>query len=106
MADFHTDRSRHRNPRDTHDVRFRVAPPTSRRPAPRGGGADPARGCPRPRAARVGPARERAISGGVVVLPGKVPGFYLEQLAQATVLAVPGVEVLRNVLRVNAPGQP
>jgi osmotically-inducible protein OsmY len=40
------------------------------------------------------------VEGSVVVLQGKVPSFYLKQMAQATVMAVPGVEVLRNELQV------
>jgi osmotically-inducible protein OsmY len=41
--------------------------------------------------------------GDVVVLRGRVPSFYLKQLAQAIVLAVPGVEGLRNELEVYVP---
>jgi osmotically-inducible protein OsmY len=41
-----------------------------------------------------------AIEGGSVVLRGKVPSFYLKQMAQTTVMAVPGVEVMRNELQV------
>lgn len=37
---------------------------------------------------------------GRVVLRGTVPSFYLKQLAQVTVMAVPGVELVRNELRV------
>jgi osmotically-inducible protein OsmY len=40
--------------------------------------------------------------GGCVVLRGVVPSYYLKQLAQVTALAVPGVETLRNDLRVTA----
>lgn len=38
--------------------------------------------------------------GGCVVLRGVVPSYYLKQLALMTVLAVPGVEEVRNELRV------
>jgi osmotically-inducible protein OsmY len=38
--------------------------------------------------------------GGRVVLQGKVPSYYLKQVAQTIAMAVPGVEVLRNELRV------
>jgi osmotically-inducible protein OsmY len=41
-----------------------------------------------------------AIEGGSVVLRGKVPSFYLKQMAQAAVMAVPDVEVMRNELQV------
>jgi osmotically-inducible protein OsmY len=41
-------------------------------------------------------------TGGAVVLRGTVPSFHLKQLAQVTVMAVPGVEVLRNELDVAA----
>lgn len=40
------------------------------------------------------------IDGGAIVLRGQVPSYYLKQLAQVTVLAVPGVEVVRNDLQV------
>lgn len=35
-----------------------------------------------------------------LVLRGDVPSYYLKQLAQVTVMAVPGVPGLRNELRV------
>jgi osmotically-inducible protein OsmY len=38
--------------------------------------------------------------GEVVVLQGKVPSYYLKQMAQVTVMTVPGVEALRNELEV------
>jgi len=44
-----------------------------------------------------------ATAGDVVVLRGRVPSFYLKQIAQETVLAVPGVGVLRNELEVRVP---
>jgi osmotically-inducible protein OsmY len=36
----------------------------------------------------------------VIVLRGKVPSFYLKQMAQVTVMAVPGIELVRNELEV------
>ena len=36
----------------------------------------------------------------VIVLQGKVPSFYLKQMAQVTVMAVPGIELVRNELEV------
>jgi osmotically-inducible protein OsmY len=44
-----------------------------------------------------------ATEGDAVVLRGRVPSFYLKQVAQETVLAVPGVAVLRNELDVLIP---
>jgi hypothetical protein len=41
-----------------------------------------------------------AHDGGCIVLSGSVPSFYLKQMAQTVVLAVPGVVALRNDLRV------
>lgn len=35
-----------------------------------------------------------------IVIRGKVPSFYLKQMAQVTVMAVPGVELVRNELEV------
>jgi osmotically-inducible protein OsmY len=43
---------------------------------------------------------EISTEGGCVVLRGRVPSFYLKQLALGTVLAVPGVKGLRNELEV------
>jgi osmotically-inducible protein OsmY len=43
---------------------------------------------------------EVSVEGGVVVLRGRVPSFYLKQLAQVTVIAVAGVGPLRNELQV------
>ncbi len=43
--------------------------------------------------------------GGCVVLRGRVPSYYLKQLAQVTALAVPGVGVLKNELRVEGGGR-
>ncbi|MBA4187815.1 MAG: hypothetical protein C0467_07330 [Planctomycetaceae bacterium] len=42
---------------------------------------------------------------GVVLLQGTVPSFYLKQLAQVTVLAVPGVKLVRNELQVDGSGR-
>jgi osmotically-inducible protein OsmY len=42
--------------------------------------------------------------GRLVMLSGRVPTYYLKQVAQATVLAVPGVHQVRNDLDVNRPG--
>jgi osmotically-inducible protein OsmY len=38
--------------------------------------------------------------GGCFILRGRVPSFYIKQLAQVAVMAVPGVDVLRNELEV------
>jgi osmotically-inducible protein OsmY len=38
--------------------------------------------------------------GGAVRLEGTVPSYYLKQMAQEVVMTVPGVEVVRNELRV------
>jgi osmotically-inducible protein OsmY len=38
-----------------------------------------------------------------VVLSGRVPTYYLKQIAQATALAVPGVHQVRNDLEVGRP---
>ena len=43
--------------------------------------------------------------GGVAVLRGNVPSFYLKQMAQETVMAVPGVEGVRNELQVEGGGR-
>jgi osmotically-inducible protein OsmY len=45
-------------------------------------------------------AVEVSASGGVVILQGRVPTYYLKQLAQATVMEVPGVQELRNDVEV------
>jgi hypothetical protein len=39
-------------------------------------------------------------AGGIVILRGRVSSYYLKQLAQATVLALPGVDEVRNELDV------
>ena len=36
----------------------------------------------------------------LIVLQGRVPSFYLKQMAQVTVMAVPGIELVRNDLEV------
>jgi len=41
-----------------------------------------------------------AASAGVVVLGGRVSSYYLKQVAQAAVLAVPGAHQIRNGLAV------
>jgi osmotically-inducible protein OsmY len=40
------------------------------------------------------------IEGQVVVLQGKVPSYYLKQMAQVTAMSVAGVEFLRNEVQV------
>lgn len=40
----------------------------------------------------------------VIALSGEVPSFFLKQLAQATVLVVPGVARVQNYLRVSGEG--
>ena len=40
----------------------------------------------------------------LVILKGRVPSYYLKQVAQATALAVPGVPQVRNHLEVGRPG--
>ena len=46
-----------------------------------------------------------AADGGTVVLRGVVPSFYLKQLAQMTVMALPGVATVRNELQVRGGGR-
>jgi osmotically-inducible protein OsmY len=48
---------------------------------------------------------EVVTEDAVIVLRGRVPSYYLKQIAQATVMAVAGVEVLRNELQVEGGGQ-
>jgi osmotically-inducible protein OsmY len=45
-------------------------------------------------------AVEVSACGGLVILQGRVPTYYLKQLAQATVVEVPGVQELRNDVEV------
>ncbi|MCA9119602.1 MAG: BON domain-containing protein [Planctomycetaceae bacterium] len=40
------------------------------------------------------------IDGGTVVLHGRVPSYYLKQLAQVKVTCVPGVECVENRIEV------
>ena len=40
------------------------------------------------------------VEAGSIVLRGKLPSFYLKQVAQTIVLTVPGVATLRNELHV------
>ena len=42
-----------------------------------------------------------AVSGAEVALLGRVPTYYLKQLAQSLVLGIEGVESLRNELEVS-----
>jgi osmotically-inducible protein OsmY len=52
-----------------------------------------------------GPLRsiEVAVHARVVILVGQVPSYYLKQVAQTTVLAVPGAHQVRNDLDVGRP---
>jgi osmotically-inducible protein OsmY len=43
------------------------------------------------------------VQGRMVMLTGRVPSYYLKQLAQATALAVPGAKQVRNDLEVGRP---
>jgi osmotically-inducible protein OsmY len=54
------------------------------------------------RATRHGPLRRVAVTvhARLVTLEGRVPSYYLKQLAQATALAAPGVDHVRNDLDV------
>jgi hypothetical protein len=42
-------------------------------------------------------------SGGILTLKGRVPTYYLKQLAQASVASVPGVIEVHNRVEVTAP---
>jgi len=44
-----------------------------------------------------------SASAGVVILLGRVPSYYLKQIAQATALAVPGAHQIHNGLDVVQP---
>jgi len=46
------------------------------------------------------------VSGGTVLLQGKVPTYYLKQLAQAAALATEGVEEVTNEIEVICPNLP
>jgi hypothetical protein len=43
---------------------------------------------------------EVAVQGRLVILEGRVPSYFLKQVAQATALAVPGTRQVRNNLDV------
>jgi osmotically-inducible protein OsmY len=45
-------------------------------------------------------AVEVSVCGGVVILQGRVPSYYLKQLAQATAMEIAGVRELRNDVEV------
>jgi osmotically-inducible protein OsmY len=45
-------------------------------------------------------AIEVSVMGRLVILRGRVPSYYMKQLAQAAVLDVPGVHELRNDVQV------
>jgi osmotically-inducible protein OsmY len=45
------------------------------------------------------------VEDGVIILRGKVPSYYLKQLAQAIVMGIAGVRLLRNELRVEGGDQ-
>ena len=44
------------------------------------------------------------VQARLVILAGRVPSYYLKQVAQTTVLAVPEVRQVRNDLEVSLPG--
>ena len=45
------------------------------------------------------------VSGRAVILSGSVPSFFLKQLALVTIMAVPGVELVKNRLEVHGGSQ-
>jgi osmotically-inducible protein OsmY len=47
---------------------------------------------------------EVTVHARVVILAGRVPSYYLKQVAQTTALAVPGAQQVRNDLQVGRPG--
>jgi osmotically-inducible protein OsmY len=53
-----------------------------------------------------GPLRgiEVTVRARAVVLAGRVPSYYLKQIAQAAALAVPGIDQIHNGLEVVKPG--
>ena len=57
------------------------------------------------RATGYGPLRGIAVTvrARLVVLGGRVPSYYLKQVAQTTALAVPGTRQVRNDLDVGRP---
>jgi hypothetical protein len=58
------------------------------------------------RATGYGPLRgvEVTVHARLVILGGRVPSYYLKQVAQVTALAVPGARLIRNDLDVGRPG--
>jgi osmotically-inducible protein OsmY len=48
-------------------------------------------------------AVEVSVHARVVILGGRVPSYYLKQVAQTTALAVPGAHRVRNNLEVTRP---
>ena len=48
------------------------------------------------------PNVQACVDQGTVILHGRVPSYYLKQLAQTTVMALDEVESLRNEVKVNA----
>jgi osmotically-inducible protein OsmY len=46
---------------------------------------------------------EVIVQAQLVILAGRVPSYYLKQVAQATALAVPGAQQVRNDLEVGRP---
>ena len=57
------------------------------------------------RATGYGPLRgiEVTVHARLIILDGRVPSYYLKQVAQTTALAVPGTRQLRNDLDVSRP---
>jgi osmotically-inducible protein OsmY len=57
------------------------------------------------RATGYGPLRdlEVTVQARLVILGGRVPSYYLKQVAQTTALAVPGAHQVRNDLAVGRP---
>ena len=57
------------------------------------------------RATGYGPLRgiEVTVHARLVILGGRVPSYYLKQVAQTTALAVPGVRQVRNGVDVGRP---
>jgi osmotically-inducible protein OsmY len=57
------------------------------------------------RATGYGPLRgmEVTVHERLVILRGRVPSYHLKQVAQATALAVPGAQQVRNDLEVGLP---
>jgi osmotically-inducible protein OsmY len=47
---------------------------------------------------------EVAVQARLVILRGQVPSYYMNQVAQAIALAVPGAHEIRNHLDVSRPG--